>query len=114
MPSEMSKATAYIAPSNPGYMNKTLPVPSLREFSLAIEDTNPIKFEDIFSSLLATRQYNESDRNVVLKNLGLNLSVVDLGEVFKENNRNSITAFRLVIHYIDLYVVPLVGFNASY
>ena len=98
----------------PNHQNKTSslkPAPTLREFSLAIQDTNPITFEDIFSSLVAANRHyhNGSDKTVVHNMLGLNLSSMDLGEVFKENNRNSMTTFRIMIQYIDLYVVPLVS-----
>ena len=94
-------------------MNKTsLDLPDLQKFSPAIEDINPISFEDIYSSLFAKKGSNESHRNVILENFGLNLtSGVDIGEIFKENQRNSVTAFRLVIHYIDLYVVPIVSMH---
>ena len=96
-------------------MNKTsLDLPDLQKFSPAIEDINPISFEDIYSSLFAKKGSNESHRNSILENFGLNLTAgVDIGEIFKENQRNSVTAFRLVIHYIDLYVVPIVSMQTS-
>ncbi len=94
-------------------MNKTsLDLPDLQKFSPAIEDINPISFEDIYSSLFAKKGSNETHRNAILENFGLNLTAgVDIGEIFKENQRNSVTAFRLVIHYIDLYVVPIVSMH---
>ena len=114
MASEKSRGVVFNSNINPIHQNKTSslkPAPTLREFSLAVQDTNPITFEDIFSSLVAANRHyhNGSDKTVVHNMLGLNLSSMDLGEVFKENNRNSMTTFRIMIQYIDLYVVPLVS-----